>query len=82
MSPLSQFARSTSGYVPTHQGLSVGWLAGTLAGMAVAFSAQPAVACEAWNECTGQTSGCDPGCSWVIHHETSCGQWSECVPWC
>lgn len=80
MSALSQFAHSTSGYVPTHQGLSVGWLAGVMAGMAVAFSAQPAAACQPYNECT--SISCDPGCLWVIHHEQSCGQWQECVSWC
>lgn len=67
MSTLSMFVTSTSGYVSRREGLSLGWMAGAIAGTAVVFGmANPAAAltcppnssdCGAW--CTGDPCGDD-----------------------
>ena len=60
MSTLSTFMTSPSGYVSRREGLSLGWMAGAIAGTAVVFGmASPAAAIS----CPGGTTDCGTVCS-------------------
>jgi len=63
MTALAMFMASTSGYVSRHEGVSLGWMAGAVAGTAAFFGmADPAAA----TSCPGSWIDCGTFCTSTV----------------